>query len=158
MVLLKYLFPVKVTVLLKVPFLVNFLILKVAFPLELVLAVNFLFLILIVTLTPLIALPDLDFRVIAYFLVLDLALNVFFLAVILLASLVTLIVAFAVVALYASSPLNVIVACLEPVAVAVNLKVATPLELVFAVMVFPLKLMVTSLFSRVFPLDLRVTC
>ena len=77
----------------------NFLILKVALPLELVLAVNFLFLILRVTLTPLIALPDLDFNVIVYFLVLAFALNVFFLAVILLASLVTLMVALAVAAL-----------------------------------------------------------
>ena len=75
------------------PFLVNFLILKVALPALFVLAVKVLPLTLMVTLTLLIALPDLDFKAIVYFLVLVLALKVFFLAVILDASLVIFTVA-----------------------------------------------------------------
>ena len=96
--MLKYLFPAKLTFDLNVPFLVN-LILKVALPLALVLAVNFLFLILRVTLTLLIALPDLDFKVTAYFLDFTLALKVFFLAVNLEASLVIFTVAVLLAAL-----------------------------------------------------------
>lgn len=83
---------------------VNFLRLKVALPLELVLAVYFLPLTLSVTLALDITLPDFDFTVIVYFLFLALALKVFFLAVIFVASLVTLTVAVLLAALYVSSP------------------------------------------------------
>lgn len=79
-----------------------------------------------------IALPDLDFKVTVYFLVLVLALNVFFLAVILVASLVILTVAILLTALYAESPVNLIVAFKDPVLVAFKVTVAAPFALVVA--------------------------
>lgn len=142
--LLKNLSPANVMVAVCLPFLVNFLRLNVALPLAFVLAVYFLPLTLRITLALDIALPDLDFKVMLYFLDF-LSLKVFFLAVILTASLVTLIVAVLVDALYALSPAKLIFAFREPVFEAFRVKVAIPLSLVDAFKVWPLKTTLISL-------------
>ena len=85
-----------------------------------------------VTLTLLIALPDLDFKAIVYFLVLVLALKVFFLAVILDASLVIFTVVVLLAGLYVSSPAKLMVALNDPVFAALRVTVATPFALVVA--------------------------
>ena len=116
----------------KVPLLVNLVILKVALPFELVVALYVLPLIVIVTLAFAIAFPDFDFKAIVYFLGLVFTLNVFLAAVIFDASWTTLMVADFVVALYSSSPANVTFAVLDPVAVALSVTVAMPFKFVVA--------------------------
>ena len=123
--------PANLTVALNVPLLVNLVILKVALPFELVVALYVLPLTVIVTLAFAIAFPDFDFKAIMYFLGLVFTLNVLA-AVIFDAYLTNLMVADFVVALYSSSPANVTFAILDPVAVALSVTVAMPFKFVVA--------------------------
>ena len=145
---LQQLFPTKLTLALYVPFLVNFVILKIALPLELVLALYVLPLTFNVNLTFLMAFPLLFFRIVANFFVLIDFLNAFDLAESFVFSLVIVILTVFLVSLQSES-LNFIIKFLLPYFAAfrtfgVNVNVAMPLLLVVAdPMYFPFNVNVT---------------